>query len=115
MQLEQLRGHVDTLILAVMTGDDSRRWYGYALIERMRDVSGGEVDLPEGTVYPALHRLERAGCLASTFAMSNGRQRRYYVVTERGRTLLAERNRQWAVITSAIADALAGRTCPSLS
>jgi PadR family transcriptional regulator PadR len=62
MKAEELKGHLDLLLLAAV---QARSAHGYAIIEELRRLSGGTFDLPEGTVYPALHRLERAGLLSS--------------------------------------------------
>lgn len=69
--------------------------HGYAVIEELRNRSGGELDLPEGTVYPALHRLERAGLLASSWDNSTGRRRRTYSVTPRGKQAATEKHREF--------------------
>ena len=58
MSSEQLKGHLDPLVMAVLEGGPA---HGYAIIEALRARSGGVFDLPEGTIYPALHRLERGG------------------------------------------------------
>ena len=58
MKGEALKGHLDLLLLAVLL---DRPLHGYAIVERLRLLSHGEFDLPEGTIYPALHRLEREG------------------------------------------------------
>ena len=62
MTSEQLKGHLDPLVLAILEQGPA---HGYAIIESLRERSGGAFDLPEGTIYPALHRLERAGTLRS--------------------------------------------------
>src|SRR2546425_7154286 len=92
MNGETLKGHLDMLLLAVLLPDPA---HGYAIIEALRHRSGGKFDLAEGTVYPALHRLERDGLLASGWSAETGRRRRGYEITERGRTALAEFQRDW--------------------
>jgi DNA-binding PadR family transcriptional regulator len=69
--------------------------HGYALIERLRERSGGAVDYPEGTIYPALHRLERRGLLASEWTEGPARRRRVYSLTKAGRTALERQVREW--------------------
>jgi DNA-binding PadR family transcriptional regulator len=69
--------------------------HGYALIAALRDGSGGTFDLPEGTIYPALHRLERAGLLSSTWTEVGGRRRRTYSVTAKGKTAANEKRQEW--------------------
>ncbi len=92
MKREELKGHLDLLLLASLEG---RRLHGYALIEELRRQSGGAFDLPEGTVYPALHRLERAGLLSSRWTSNSGRRRREYELTRKGRTALSDRRAAW--------------------
>ena len=69
--------------------------HGYAIISALRDRSGGTFDLPEGTVYPALHRLEDAGLLASSWADADGRRRRVYGLTDKGAAALAAQRTEW--------------------
>jgi PadR family transcriptional regulator PadR len=93
MRSEVLRGHLELLLLASLA---TRPGHGYALVERLRDRSGGTFDLSEGTVYPALYRLERAKLLTSRWAVAGGRRRRIYSITRAGRRELAEQRRDWA-------------------
>jgi len=92
MNREQLKGHLDVLLLAVV---DARPAHGYAIISALREQSEGAFDLPEGTVYPALHRLEDAGLVASRWGEVGGRRRRVYKLTGTGATVLADRRREW--------------------
>jgi DNA-binding PadR family transcriptional regulator len=69
--------------------------HGYAIISALRDRSDGTFDLPEGTIYPALHRLEDSGLLASSWADAGGRRRRVYGLTERGAAALAAEQAEW--------------------
>ena len=107
MNPEQLKGHLDPLILAVL---EIRPAHGYAIIEALRDRSGGVFDLPEGTIYPALHRLEHAGAISSHHEVVGGRQRRVYRLSARGRTSLRERRSNWNVFSSAVNQVLTART-----
>src|SRR5438270_2500489 len=77
---EMLKGHLDGLLLSVVAEGQA---HGYVLIERLRERSTGEFDLPEGTVYPALHRLEASGLLRSTWVEA-GRRRIGCGVTDQG-------------------------------
>lgn len=105
MRSEALKGHLDLLVLATLHG---RPLHGYALIEAIRAGSGGVFDLPEGTVYPALYRLERAGLLRSkSFPGAGRRQRRVYEVTPRGREVLSERVDEWRQLSRGVASVLA--------
>lgn len=96
---EAIRGHLDALLLAVVAEGPV---HGYAALERLRVRSGGRFDLPEGTVYPALHRLEADGLLASRWTVVGGRRRRLYELTRRGRSELGERAREWRGFAGAV-------------
>jgi PadR family transcriptional regulator, regulatory protein PadR len=87
-----IKGYLDPVILAVLAAGPL---HGYAVIEEIKERSGGELDLPEGTVYPALHRIERAGLLRSDWTTVAGRRRRTYRLTANGRRELATRTREW--------------------
>lgn len=105
-----LKGHLDLLLLAVLT-DGAR--HGYAVIEELRQRSGDAFDLPEGTVYPALHRLEKSGYLASEWSVVRGRRRRTYRLTERGRGALGEQLRGWDQFSGAVSRVLRGASWPT--
>jgi PadR family transcriptional regulator PadR len=92
MRGEALKGHLELLLLAAL---ESRPAHGYGVIEEMRRRSGGAFDLPEGTIYPALHRLERAGLLTSRWEGETKRRRRVYALTDDGRAALAEQQQDW--------------------
>src|SRR5580658_8150408 len=92
MDRERLKGNLDLLLLSVLSAGPG---HGYAIISALRERSGGTFDLPEGTVYPALHRLEDTGQLASSWADVNGRQRRVYGLTEKGAAALAAEQSEW--------------------
>ena len=92
MQAEVLRGHVDVLLLAVL---QSAPGHGYGVVEDVRRRSDGVFDLAEGTVYPALYRLERAGSVTSRWQVVDGRRRRVYRLTSRGEQVLAARRGDW--------------------
>jgi transcriptional regulator len=88
---DRLKGNLDLLLLAVL---EERPAHGYGVITALRQRSNGSFDLAEGTVYPALHRLERAGLLRSAWEVAAGRRRRLYEITPEGlRALSAERSR----------------------
>jgi PadR family transcriptional regulator, regulatory protein PadR len=86
MNRERLKGTLDMLLLSVLAAGPR---HGYAIISALRDRSSGAFDRPEGTVYPALHRLEDAGLLTSSWADVNGRRRRVYGLTDQGAAALA--------------------------
>ena len=82
MRGQALKGHLDLLLLAVLSDG---AMHGYAVIDHLREKSDDTFDLPEGTVYPALHRLESGGYLSSEWSVVQGRRRRTYRLTDRGR------------------------------
>ncbi|HSI93539.1 MAG TPA: helix-turn-helix transcriptional regulator [Jiangellaceae bacterium] len=108
MRADVLRGHLDSLILSVV---EDRPLHGYAIIEALRERSGGDLDLPTGTVYPALRRLERLGYLDSQWSTVSGRKRRTYQVTSAGAAALASDRAAWAQTSRVIGGILGG---PSL-
>ena len=99
MKADALRGHLDAMILAVL---ESEPLHGYAIIEALAVRSGGELDLPTGTVYPALRRLEAAGFLASSWSESSGRRRRTYRLSRSGRKVLAEKRQEWTTFARVV-------------
>jgi DNA-binding PadR family transcriptional regulator len=103
MEAEQLKGHLEGLILAVIVGEPK---HGYAVIEALKERSRGRLDLAEGTVYPALHRLERNGLLASDWS-DTGRRRRVYRLTSKGERELGIRRRRWREFASTMEAVLA--------
>jgi PadR family transcriptional regulator, regulatory protein PadR len=88
-----LRGPLDLLLLATLARTGPV--HGYGLIQALRDGSEGAFDLPEGTVYPALHRLERAGSVTSRWSDDQPRRRRVYELTGAGHRALAAKRREW--------------------
>lgn len=107
MNGELLKGHLDLLLLAALA---RRSAHGYAIIVALREQSDGAFDLPEGTVYPALHRLEQAGLLASDWQSVEGRKRRIYRVTAAGLTALVERREGWRSFSSGVTAVLGAAT-----
>lgn len=100
-----LKGHLDSIVLAALEAGPA---HGYAIIETIKRGSAATFDLPEGTVYPALHRLEEAGLLSSTWMTPpNGRRRRVYSLTKAGAAALADRRKAWGRFARAV-DALLG-------
>lgn len=99
MRAEQLKGHLDLLLLSVLARGPA---HGYAVIAALRDGSSGAFDLPEGTVYPALHRLESEGLLASSWGDAGGRRRRVYRLTGAGAAALRARRREWETFAGSV-------------
>ncbi len=109
MKGQTLKGHLDLLVLAVLATGPC---HGYGVIEGLRVRSGDALDLPEGTVYPVLHRLENAGLLASEWSTECGRRRRTYRLSESGRAALNEERSAWEGFTAAVGSVLKGVPWP---
>jgi PadR family transcriptional regulator len=105
MAREPFSGHLDLLLLAALRGEPR---HGYAVMEHVRTASGGRFDYPEGTVYPALHRLEADGMLKSRWSEVDGRRRRVYELTAKGSTALDSRRRDWERFSQSVAAVLEG-------
>jgi DNA-binding PadR family transcriptional regulator len=99
MRAETLKGHLDGILLAVLEPGPR---HGYAIMEALRVRSGGQVDLPTGTVYPALHRLERAGLVEASWSAAGGRRRRVYQLTPAGRRTLDTERSTWRDFSAAV-------------
>jgi PadR family transcriptional regulator, regulatory protein PadR len=99
MNRERLKGHLDLLLLSVLSAGPA---HGYAVISALRQRSEGTFDLPEGTVYPALHRLEDAGLLSSSWADADGRRRRVYALTSQGAAALTTEQGEWRRFARAV-------------
>ena len=88
------------LVLAILSEGDS---YGYAIIKRVAELSGGHLQWTDGMLYPVLHRLERQGLVAATWGESDtGRRRKYYRITKQGRAQLADQQQQWRVVDNTL-------------
>ena len=84
------------IVLAILAERDS---YGYAILQRVRELSAGRMEWTDGMLYPVLHRLERLGQVAATWsAAENGRRRKYYRITRAGRVQLAAQRQQWQAV-----------------
>jgi DNA-binding PadR family transcriptional regulator len=88
------------LVLAILAEGDS---YGYAILQRVREVSEGRMEWTDGMLYPVLHRLERLGHVESRWeAAPTGRRRKYYRLTSQGRAQLAEERAQWQAVDATL-------------
>jgi PadR family transcriptional regulator PadR len=95
-----LKGNTDVLILSLLSIEPM---YGYQMIKELERRSDGFLHLSEGTLYPALHRLERAGQISSRWQRTpSGQERRYYSMTRSGEKQLKEQSSAWAQFSSAI-------------
>lgn len=94
------------LVLAILRDDES---YGYAILKRVRELSGGELEWTDGMLYPLLHRLHRLGYVIPEWRVPpGGRRRKYYAITDDGRAALAVQQRQWVTVARALGDAWRG-------
>lgn len=88
------------LVLAILAEGDS---YGYAILQRVREISGGHMEWTDGMLYPVLHRLSRLGHVESRWEVAEtGRRRKYYRITPQGRDLLAEQRMQWQAVDATL-------------
>ena len=88
------------MVLGILAEADS---YGYAILRRINELSGGELDWTEGLLYPLLHRLERLGHVEANWqSVAGERRRKYYRITDSGLAELAEQRRQWDTVVDAL-------------
>ncbi|HEY0995936.1 MAG TPA: helix-turn-helix transcriptional regulator [Gemmatimonadaceae bacterium] len=88
------------IVLAILAERDS---YGYAILQRVRELSGGRMEWTDGMLYPVLHRLERLGYVEARWETSEtGRRRKYYRITAEGEAQLAEERRQWLAVDATL-------------
>lgn len=112
MRGQSLKGHLDLLLLSVVaTGP----MHGYAVMEALRATSSDAFDLPEGTIYPALNRLEKEQLLASDWSVVQGRRRRTYRLTGQGREALAEQRSRWEAFAAAVNQVIGVSPWPATS
>lgn len=103
MKADALRGHLDAMILSVV---EDQPLHGYAIIEALSARSGGRLDVPTGTVYPALRRLEVAGLLESDWSADSGRKRRTYRLSSAGRKALEAKRSEWTAFSQVVTHVL---------
>jgi PadR family transcriptional regulator PadR len=97
---ELLKGNTETLLLSLLVGE---AMYGYQIVKEMEARSSGYFRFKEGTLYPALHRLEASGLVEGQWEDTSTRvPRRYYHITSRGRSILQERTAEWRRFSSAV-------------
>ena len=88
------------IVLAILAEGDS---YGYAILMRVKEMSGGRMEWTDGMLYPVLHRLERLGYVKARWEIAeSGRRRKYYQLTTAGRAQLAEERRQWQAVDATL-------------
>jgi transcriptional regulator len=96
-------GHLDAMLLAVL---EAVPGHGYDLARRIEERSGGVLDVPEGSLYPALQRLERTGLVDSSWRAEGGRRRRVYRLTRSGRRAVAHERNEWRDYLAAVSAVL---------
>lgn len=104
MRTDRVKGHLDLVLLGVLAAAPG---HGYALINALNQRTEGVLDLPEGSVYPALHRLEDLGLIRSEWKPVGGRRRREYRLTPDGRKALVSERKDWRRLAGAIEAVLA--------
>ena len=103
---DQLHGTLDMLVLKVLDGGTL---HGYAIAVRLERMSREVLSVEEGSLYPALYRMERRGWLASSWSLTDtGRRARFYKLTKSGRSQLEAETASWLRLTTAVADVLNG-------
>ena len=80
------------MILSILRGGEN---YGYQIIQRVKELSGGKLEWADGMLYPVLHRMEKEKLVTTQWKLSEGRMRKYYKITEAGKKELAEERKQW--------------------
>jgi transcriptional regulator len=105
MRPEVLKGHLDMLLLTALAAEPG---HGYAIAEKLRGRSNGAFLLPDGTIYPALHRLERDELVSSQWSDSTGRRRRVYALTAKGRRALEQQRQEWREFAGAVSAVIGG-------
>ena len=109
---QALKGHLDALLLASLAAGPR---HGYAVKEALREHSGGRFDLPTGTVYPALHRLERSGLIEGSWEVAQGRRRRTYRLTAAGEHRLGQDRTRWQEFAGTVSTLLGPDPWPATS
>jgi PadR family transcriptional regulator PadR len=96
---ELKKGTVQLGVLALLSEGEK---YGFQLIKELKDLSDGYLVLKEGTLYPALHRMEKRGLIASEWSVEDDKPRRYYVITPTGEAELKKGIREWRTMVSSV-------------
>jgi PadR family transcriptional regulator PadR len=105
-KLDMRKGSTTVLILSLLT---EQPMYGYQITKELATRSGGVFEFKEGTLYPALHRMEKDGLLTSYWeVIEEGPSRKYYTITEKGQDALARKSRDWGSFARALLQVLEG-------
>lgn len=106
MKPDRTKGHIDLILLGTLARAPG---HGYAIITALKEHTGGVLDIPEGSVYPALHKLEDLGWVTSEWRSVSGRRRREYRLTAAGRKALSSQRFEWSRLADAIETVIAAR------
>ena len=108
---ELMAASSEPVVLAILAQGES---YGYAMIQRVRELSQGEIAWTDGMLYPVLRRLEAQGHIESEWRTAeNGRQRRYYHISKSGRAELLAKREQWVRVSSVLTQLWEPKSCPT--
>ncbi len=101
MNPDLLRGNLELIVLTIL---ERQPLYGFAIIQEAKDRTDGYFDFKEGSLYPALHRMEQDGLLTAQYgeAGRNGKPRKYYAITDKGRVTLGEKRREFSTFSGAV-------------
>ena len=109
-QKELVAASATPLLLSILS---ERENYGYAIIKRVAELTGGEMKWTDGMLYPVLHRLEKQGYVSSEWRTADsGRKRKYYRIKGKGRKILTEERRQWTIVHDALVSLWEAKPCP---
>ena len=98
------------IVLAILAEGDS---YGYAILQRVRELSDGQMEWTDGMLYPVLHRLERQGEVEARWEVAeSGRRRKYYRLTSIGHARLTEERKQWQAVNATLRGIWSARSIP---
>ena len=103
---EALKGHLDLILLSALEQGPA---YGYLIVSQIEEGSEGRLRLSDGTIYPALHRLERAKLLTSYYEVNAGRRRRVYQLTSAGTSELERLKSEWQTFATAVHHLIEGK------
>lgn len=105
MQYQELfRGSLSTVILKLLS--EHGKMYGYEITKRARELSDGEIAIKEGSLYPALHKLEKEGVIISSHEQVGGRTRKYYALTEKGTALVPQKLKEFTEFVETVSKIL---------
>lgn len=109
--VDLIQGTLNVLILKTLAWGPAN---GYAIAQWVRELTGGDIELEEGALYPALHRMEHRGWVTAEWGMSeNNRRAKYYRLTPDGRRVLRERTQSWERLVLAVGKVLQAQSRPA--